>query len=193
MYKPKVYLAGKITNNWWRNEILEPNWSYTYPQTRTPGISTFNDNGEYFNMEYDAGDFIVTGPHSIGCDHSCFHGENAFHTAGGAFNGCCEDYGVTKQEVFEACTHQIDKADIVFAYIDDKDAYGTLFELGYAYNHFKRIFIVYKNNELAELNWFISQSANKTYILESDADTLLDTKTTLGDIFTEVLNTYNKK
>lgn len=162
--KPMVYLAGKITNNWWRTEILGGG-------TRTNGISLgyyfLEDVSRYMDDEYDAGDCIITGPHSLGCDHSgCFHSkENAMHTAAPTHHSksCAQDSLISRFDVKNACCHQIDKSDMVFAYIDSLDCYGTLAEIGYAYGKGKKIYILYENNMLEKELWFVSEMANVTY------------------------------
>ena len=168
--KIKVYLAGKITNDWWRNEILGDGSS----SRRTPGIyvsasvDEIEKRYEYYNGEYDAGEFIVTGPHSLGCDHSCFH--NTSHASTDGEFTCLGELGMEQQDVFEACTHQINKSDIVFAYITSSDIYGTLFELGFAYGINKPVYIVFKNNELKRLHWFIAKAARECYVVHQNGD-----------------------
>ncbi len=161
--KPKVYLAGKITNNWWRNEVLgnEGCW-----ESRTNGVDLVdhevNDNLElYFDNEYEDELFVLTGPHSLGCDHGCYHDEKHSKHAS---SGCYWEYDpITKKDVKEACCHQIDKSDIVFAYIDSLDCYGTLAEIGYAYGKGKFICILYKNKTIEKELWFVSQMGNINY------------------------------
>lgn len=179
--KPKIYLAGKITNNWWRNQILGG-------VTRTNGIDVgyyWEDISKYIDSEYDAGFCIITGPHSLGCDHrGCFHSkQDAMHTATPTNHSrtCAMGSIVTKDDVKYACCHQIDKSDMVFAYIDGLDCYGTLAEIGYAYGKGKFICILYKDKTIKKELWFVSQMGNITY-----------TGRKIKPCFKEALNTYYK-
>lgn len=182
MEKPKIYLAGKITKDWWRNEIFDTSGR------RTPGVYIYSSlekdekKDAYYNSEYDAGEFIVTGPHSIGCDHSCYH--NTPHASTNDENLTCGagEYGMEKQEIFEACLKQINKSDIVFAYINDADAIGTIFELGYAYKMNKSIYIAFKNKELKNLHWFIAEAAEECRVTYRNGD--------LKNFFDKIIREY---
>lgn len=180
--KPKIYLAGKITNDWWRNKLFD---DIGINSNRTPGIYVYasddNERDSYYNDEYDAGEFIVTGPHSIGCDHSCFH--NTPHASTNSEHTCCDgEFAFEPNEIFEACMHQINKSDIVFAYINDVDAFGTIFELGYAYKMNKSIYIAFKNKELKKLHWFISEAAKECCVIHRDED--------LKEFFDKIIKKY---
>lgn len=181
--KIKVYLAGKITNDWWRNEILDDGGLHR----RTTGVyvsascDEMEKRHEYYNGEYDAGKFIVTGPHSVGCDHSCFH--NTHHASTNSEHTCCDgEFAFEPNEIFEACTHQINKSDIVFAYITSADAYGTLFELGFAYGINKPIYIAFKNNEFKNLHWFIAKAAKECCVVHYEND--------LKEFFDKIIKEY---
>ena len=58
------------------------------------------------------------------------------------------------QDVLDICKRQIDRAEIVFAYIDEGDCYGTLAEIGYAHAIGKDITIVFSNDRLKADMWF---------------------------------------
>lgn len=181
--KPKVYLAGKITNDWWRNEIFGIYEKYNH---RTPGIDvygydSYEENENYLNSEYDAGEFIVTGPHSIGCDHSCYH--KTHHAATKSEHTCgIGEYGIEPNTIFNACLKQINKSDVVFAYITSQDVYGTIFELGYAYRMHNPVYIAFKNDELKKLFWFIAESAIETEVIHRKGD--------LKNFFDKIIKEY---
>ena len=153
--KPKIYLAGKITKDFWRNIILG-DVRYIDRYRKTPGISQmYPEPIQFYDNEEEFDKFIITGPHSISCDHHCFH--DTSHAAGTDFHGDCgwEDGGMSKQWIVDSCLHQIDKSDFVFAYINHDDLYGTIAEIGYAFANYKPVFIIYKNEELKRKHWFI--------------------------------------
>lgn len=116
------------------------------------------------------GVFDYVGPFFIGCDHGCFHGDNT--------NGSIETYcyydedGEVSDEleqahgqqtadpftfhqfmVRELCLSSIKIADVVFAWIDSPDAFGTFTELGYACALGKEIWIA--GPEYMPDMWFV--------------------------------------
>ena len=163
--KHSVYLAGKISKNDWRLKIAGRRFrDYGYDRKIGAVGYTWTD--------YEVNDEMsITGPFFISCDHGCYHGNNShgvglnrfmhdpFGRKDGWF-GCCgdgEEPPFTEQEVLNICKLQIDRADIVFAYIDCLDCFGTLAEIGYAHAKEKTIFIVFKNKEIRKQMWFIDR------------------------------------
>lgn len=129
-----AYLAGKIRKNGWRTGIC--------------GLAMAEPKD--FNKVYAInGNLSVSGPFFVACDHGCYHGSES-HGVGLNGYGCCgaDDHYFTEQEVVEICKAQIDRAEILFAYIDCNDCYGTLAEIGYAHAMNKDIKIVFSNHEL---------------------------------------------
>ena len=170
--KPRIYLAGKVTNAWWRSEIL-PGY-----HGRTDGISIMYDEtagtsgkNYFYNYEYERDKFIITGPHTISCDHSWFH--KSKHAAGNEFldpeypedayiyTSAWEYGGLSKHDILNACKKQIDKSDAVFAYINEKELYGTATEIGYAHAKGIPIYIMFRNGWFYEEYWFLSEMAYK--------------------------------
>lgn len=148
-----VYLAGKIRKNGWRG---------------LRGIPY--DPKEIANgYEYKKNEFItITGPFFIACDHGCYHGEGMHGVGADEFVGCMSDLYFTRSDVFRICTEQIDRAEILFAYIDCRDCYGTLAEIGYAYAKGKDVVIVFKNEDLKEEMWFIDKMQRNTNIASNE-------------------------
>lgn len=147
-----IYLAGKIGMNDWRNRF----YSCRY--------ITYND-GKFIaeGGTIKPSDHItITGPFFISCDHGCYHGEGQHGV--GAENGGCEGDLFTRDEVLEICKSQINRAEIVFAYIDCRDCYGTIAEIGYAHATDKDIIIFFANAELKEEMWFIDKMQRNTGI-----------------------------
>ena len=166
-----VYLAGKIEKNGWREKLFDARSVGTEGYTLY-GLSNHTEVGYSGRIE-------ITGPFFISCDHGCYHGEGK-HGVGAVKHeiekhggdphydqddcgGCMGEY-FTRDDVFEISKNQIKRADIVFAYIDSPDCYGTLAEIGYAYALRKDIVIVFSNDELKEKMWFIDKMQRNTAV-----------------------------
>jgi very-short-patch-repair endonuclease len=144
--KPKVYLAGKITKHGWRDAIV-PWGSGKYPGNQNDDETGVDWNrGDAWDPRFvpqewaprECAQYSITGPFFIGCDHGCTHGESTHATAG----GCVQShYGDMRAEARWLCLKAINRSDIVFAWLDDATAYGTIAELGYASALGKRIVI----------------------------------------------------
>lgn len=180
--KPRIYLAGKVTNSGWRSKILPGCLK------RTDGISIMYDEtagtsgkNYFYNYEYERDKFIITGPHTISCDHSCFHYSK--HAAGNEFldpeypkdayiyRDAWEYGGLSRHDILNACKKQISKSDAVFAYIDEKELYGTAAEIGYAHAKGIPVFIMFPNGWFYEEYWFLTEMAYK-YTVDVRPDAL---------------------
>jgi len=146
-----VYFAGPINMNDWRNRFCY--------YRGLPGDSEAITSG----FQYKANDNItITGPFFISCDHGCYHGEGQ-HGMGAANGGCMGNY-FTRNDVFNICKAQINRAEIVFAYICCKDCYGTIAEIGYAHAIGKDVIVIFSDTELKEEMWFVDQMQRNTGI-----------------------------
>ena len=147
----KIYLAGKISDNDWRNGIIKTRGIYPSDESKTT-------NGD-----------VYTGPYFISCDHGCYHGDSTHGLLDNGFCGSgdsraiesemcykfdvCDDHGghygisetKTKNTIPKLCLSWIDDCDVLFAWIETKDSFGTLAEIGYAYGKGKEIWIGYSN------------------------------------------------
>jgi Nucleoside 2-deoxyribosyltransferase len=139
IFKPTIYFAGKIKKGNWRAKILGDRGSW---------------NDAYNNMDClldpkvdlreDRGSFWYGGPFFISCDHGCAHGRG-LHAA----SGSCGGYGnllETRSKIWAANRRLIERADNVFAYIDETDCFGTLIELGYAAALEKPLWVAFGRN-----------------------------------------------
>jgi hypothetical protein len=152
-----VYLAGKIGFHDWRERFYYVAFWEHFP---------VNELSERFVHVSD--ELTVTGPFFISCDHGCYHGKNK-HGVGAVdslhseheWGGCMGNY-YTRQDVLNICKRQIDRAEIVFAYIDEGDCYGTLAEIGYAHAKGKDIVIVFSNEKLRREMWFADKMQQRT-------------------------------
>lgn len=132
----KVYLAGKISKNDWRHNIIDVRGMY---------YGSCGDNGSDMFYPADLGGtaepgrwpitgtvydgVFCTGPYFVSCDHGCFHGENT--------HGVLDRYDTNttssfRTETVRLCQEAIQRSDHVFVWIDDDTCYGTLVEIGYA-------------------------------------------------------------
>ena len=150
-----VYLAGKIAPNDWRNRFCYYRGIPEHPEDIPYGSIIVKDN------------ITITGPFFISCDHGCYHGDgkhgvgavNSLHSD--EWGGCMGNY-YTRDDVLNICKGQIDKAEIVFAYINCNDCYGTLAEIGYAHAKGKDIVIAFSNEKLRQEMWFADKMQQRT-------------------------------
>ena len=143
-----VYLAGKISPHDWRSKFCNSRYIFDAEEIREFILVTVNDN------------LTITGPFFISCDHGCYHGEGKHGV--GADSGGCEGVYFTRDDVLNICMTQILAADVVFAYIDCSDCYGTLAEIGFAYSFKKDVVIIFDTPELKEEMWFIDKMQHRT-------------------------------
>lgn len=134
----KVYMAGKITKNCQRHDIVDGLRYHEY----------YEDN-----IVFDK-KFIYVGPYFIGCYHGCYHG-NSSHGRGNFdndINGCIQDASMySSQDIVNLCFCGINESDVVFCYLDSNTAYGTLVELGHAYTMGKVIYIACNDKKVKNL------------------------------------------
>lgn len=155
-----VYLAGKIWKNDWRNAFCDYRGVPEDPMKIAQGY------------ECDASAYMtITGPFFISCDHGCYHGDRS-HGVGlddsGGHSGICLGIYFDRSEVFDICKSQIDKAEIVFAYINCRDCYGTIAEIGYAYAAGKDIFILFDDHTIEDDMWFVAKMRRDTGIASKE-------------------------
>lgn len=145
------YLAGKITKNDWRSTIVAglrdtvQDWpaNWAWPISENAILGTHHYSGPYF----------------VSDDHGCCHGPNDH---GNGLDGrTWVDVPLTRAGVVERCVEALHKSDIVFAWIDASDAYGTFVELGMAAQMGKQIWIA-GPQKYPDL-WFAYQLAITSY------------------------------
>jgi hypothetical protein len=152
--RTKVYLAGKVKANDWRNSFTE--WlGISSPSTWRQTVSRpmFNDASD---------DVELVGPFPIACDHRCFHGRNSHGCGRNTKIGCGDHSPVTDHEIFEKCRGGIQSCDLFFVWadIDFGSAHGTMFEIGLAHALGKQIVIVCHPDLDTTDFWFVFQKAN---------------------------------
>ena len=143
---PKIYLAGKISKNCWRHSLV--------PRLR---------QGNWDDGALDCESFVYVGPFFESCDHGCYHEPTGHGNIGG--NNLCQSPTKTQEQVRTACLRSIDTCDILFAYIDTHECYGTVAEIQYARGKDKTIVIIF-GPEIATPDknefWFVQLGADVT-------------------------------
>lgn len=97
--------------------------------------------------------FDYAGPYVIRCDHACYH--RVPHVWSDNVCGTSKPY----PEVARLCQDAIRRCDLVFAWIEDVECYGTLNEIGFASALGKTIVIA--GPKCFEELWFTYQCAYK--------------------------------
>jgi hypothetical protein len=131
---PRAYLAGKISKYLhWRYAalgdltLLDPH-RQIHPGLEVDELEEALDPA-FFLAALDHS-FTIVGPFFVGCDHGCSHGLSMHATV-----GCSElhrDVEETRARVLAVNLSRIERADFVFAHIDETDCCGTLVEIGFA-------------------------------------------------------------
>lgn len=155
--RPILYLAGKIRRYCWRHDLV--------PHLR---------GHLWQDGPIHAATFSYAGPFFVGCDHGCSHGPGTHGVLGGT--GSCEA-PFSPREVIENNLRAISTADLVFAYIDAPDCYGTLMELGWALREgTARVVLVFSPEVEPDDFWFVAGKCDAVYrrVFISRLQTVLD-------------------
>jgi len=169
---PYVYCAGKIAKNDWRHEIF-------------PGLRGINFE-VYFQVLQDGDiskdcakyelDYTKTvkyaGPFFISCDHGCAHGPHA-HGLGVNIDACFSSHSqlFTRWDVVALCFKWLKDADMVFAWLTSKTAFGSMVELGWASMLGKPIFIASDSEQMLQEAWF---AAHLSHVVGTQVGNLKD-------------------
>jgi len=168
-----IYLAGKVSKNDWRHEIVDGlrDECVRFDVDGIPEDWPVLVDGIAYGRHY-------VGPYFIGCDHGCYHGKNS-HGYGPGCAGEEKDYpGVDYDNhcpsasreayVVKQCKNAILRSDLVFAWIDDLTAFGTIFEIGVAIGMGKRVILATTGDEKTHELWFMFQYASNSMLYGSD-------------------------
>ena len=117
--RPKVYLAGKIRQTCWRHLLIDGLRNHSW------------NDGALTQVDFD-----YLGPFFTSCNHGCYHRDSSH----GAGIGCTPDFDIHAWCIAQYCRHAVQQSDLVFAYIESSDCYGTIAELERA--HTKNIPVV---------------------------------------------------
>ena len=120
--KSNVYLAGKVRQHCWRHSLVDGLRNHHWDDGVLPQPL-----------------FNYVGPFFVSCDHGCFHNKNSHGALAREGDWLCPgrgelaEFDFPRQEIAALCLRAINRANLVFCYIDAADCHGTLFEIGYAH------------------------------------------------------------
>lgn len=151
----RLYLAGKIERNCWRHGIVRGLGD------RSVGLKEWS---VYWNSILECHHYV--GPFfESAFGHGSSHGDDTHGQRGISSLGCDKfSYGsselVDREKVHQHCLKAIQKANCLFAWIDQPDCYGTVTEIGYAKaigkmvwvagpRRFRDLWFVYETAEVA--------------------------------------------
>lgn len=171
-----VYLAGKISKYCWRHSFFPKPWSlrnwdstplFDYDDFCNNFLGEYDDDCFQWRPMQDAiliGDrwkISYVGPFFSGDDHGCGHKfDHGWTGLGGTGAECCyRSNGMG--EIRDLCLQAIRDADLIFAWIDTQDCFGTIAELGYARALHKKIFVA--GPEMFREMWFAYSLADCLY------------------------------
>lgn len=143
-----IYLAGRCDTNW-RSSILDVD-------LLTLSISEYDlvddDFPVYPNIIRGIHNYTGAFPIMIDDSHACDHGIRS-KTLG---HNPVSDQGLALQR---NCFRAIDTSDIVFAWIDRAELYGTVAEIVYAATKGKRVWLAFADQSLEQAYWFAAHCA----------------------------------
>jgi nucleoside 2-deoxyribosyltransferase len=140
---PRIFIAGKIRPYCFRHDLVR-------------GLR----NGWDGKVALQCNGFTYVGPFMDACDHGCRHGPGSHGVLGVAGLGC-EGVEATRSSVYQRNQFGIQTADLVVAYIDAPDCYGTIFELGYAaYAGIPYVVLFAPGIDISDF-WYLRQSQAK--------------------------------
>lgn len=152
MSTPRIYFAGKMSQNDWRHQLV--------PDLRGAVSQGYNDE-DLFNpsLTIHCQGFDYGGPFFVACDHGCYHGP----TRHGVTGGCTNDVDV-RDRVFAVNLARVFRANSIFAYIENADAFGTALEIGFAHAHDKPVYLGFANAELQTELWMSAHAATAVHV-----------------------------
>ena len=167
----RVYLAGKISKNDWRHDVVDG--LYETCREHEEGMP---DRWPILTRSI-LGKHAYVGPYFVGCDHGCYHGINS-HGVGANSNppGCGAECALDdiRQKVWNLNTSAINLCTILVAFIDSLDCYGTLAEIGYAAGCGREVVVVSSEPRPCDQHemWFAKQFADRSFAAHSVAERL---------------------
>ena len=142
----KIYFAGKI--------IKKENHKNEYRLDLSNEEYYKEHENHTFSVMRDC--CILIGALDIGCDHGCFHGNNSHganyasddvynHEINESMYGCSGGDYCKCEHIKKILNVKILKEDILIAVINkEKDCFGTIAEISYAYSLKKPIIVLFK-------------------------------------------------
>ena len=174
------YLAGKITGDLWRSEIIKEYGAQNKLAVRLP-----DNPGDYWGTLNNAVSVLeghkltYTGPWWVAPDicsgHAWAVDSEGPHATQNVHDHCMTLDHVGSLDRSLVCLNirnAIKKADLVFAWINSLDCYGTLFEIGYAVALGKAVVVAFQSadNEWSQEHWVSHYMADITYPASSSGE-----------------------
>lgn len=157
MKQINVYFAGKIYQWCWRNQLFK--WF-----DRCEPWTILEKSIWEINMLY-------TWPYCIWDDHWCYHWDwshwlwNTDFDPSGMW--CDMSWNMSRRnwnQIYDMCMWWIKSSSVVFAWINDATAFGTLYEIWYAVAQWKIVLIWFENEQLAKDMWFMTKWSTFAWI-----------------------------
>lgn len=148
-----IYFAGKIGKGDWRHEII-PDLRGAWSGEECQGGA---DTKSISPIIWEEGGHTLqcAGPYFVACDHGCYHGTSTHgQIADDSSCGISESkiWWESRWKVWDQCMGWLVQSDVVFCFIDNEGAYGTLCEL--RANFAKPRAVYFSSEELLKSYWF---------------------------------------
>lgn len=170
----RLYGAGRISKRDWRADICGDSYGRVDAGYDNDACAPDPDDMPEWvevNTIYDQVRYV--GPFFFSCDHGCGHGNNEHGVARTSTRPRDGEYhdgdAWATRETVRRCLEAIEKADIVFAWLEP-EAYGTAAELGYARALGKKI-VVAHNGDPGDL-WLASALASEVIVASNPIEAL---------------------
>lgn len=165
----RIYLAGKMAGGCgganWRSAVVDADDALNFDVTELVPDAFPVREGAIFGDHAFTGPFYMEwgrgGDYPPGNAFEDDHGLNVEHGVCNHGHGCdCEDdrltvSGKTRADIIRLCCDAIDRSDVVFAWLEHLDCYGTVAELGYAHAKGKRVWVAMAR-EMRDM-WFVQK------------------------------------
>lgn len=176
-----VYLAGKITGDNWRDEIV-PDWSEENHSPYYTSSAVGDSSGKRWELVRNAlavptgqrldyvgpwwSDFGECGGHGSAswCREPHAYGLRAFDKHGAEVGTHKDDIAESRAMVSRNVRKAIERCDLLFAWINSCDCFGTIFEIGYAVAIKKTVVVACPEAFDHEQMWLCRQFAAWTVI-----------------------------
>jgi hypothetical protein len=152
----KVYLAGKVTKNGWRTNLVSG--------AEIDAVNLPDDDEWPVLKGVIFGEHDYVGPFLYGCDHGCYHGRHGMSPrsdldgdAGGV--GCGGEGGFSREEIVRRCLDAVRRSDLVFCWLEAPEDYGSMIEVGFALALGKKVIVGAQDFDLIESHWFATDAS----------------------------------
>ena len=162
----RIYLAGAISSNGWRERLIGHQRFLHEEKARSPStvLKCWGPLGL---------NFLCVGPFFVSCDHGCGHSGPAAHGLAYFCESPLHAPNPSEELARRNLVHwlnvqRIERARGMFVYIDEGDCFGTLIEIGHAYGRQIPIGLAFGPSILADLKsdmWLADRYATWVYDL----------------------------